>query len=150
MKSHSNENELRFSFPALLTQDLKDGGFVVTFRDLPEAITQGDSEEEALKEAVDCIDEAIAARIEYDLDIPCPSSKHDNEHFVRLSILIALKTALTLAIRESKMSQVELAHNLNIAPREVRRILDPSHNTKAATMQRALEVFGKEIELCMF
>ena len=149
MKSHSYENELRFSFPALLTQDPEDGGFIVTFRDLPEAITQGDSEEEALKEAVDCIDEAIATRIEYDLDIPYPSCMHDNEHFVRLSILIALKAALALAKRESKMSNAELARKLNIAPREVRRILDPSHNTKTETMQRALRVFGKEIELSM-
>lgn len=31
----------RFVYPALLTADEKDGGFVVTFRGLPEAITQG-------------------------------------------------------------------------------------------------------------
>ncbi|WP_222427196.1 type II toxin-antitoxin system HicB family antitoxin [Hyella patelloides] len=43
----------RFTFPAILTPD-NDGGFVVTFRDLPEAITQGDTEQQALIEATDC------------------------------------------------------------------------------------------------
>ena len=60
----------RFVYPALLTTDEKDGGFVVTFRDLPEAITQGNSLEEALNEAADCLEEAIALRIDDKLEIP--------------------------------------------------------------------------------
>ena len=50
----------RFSFPAILTPDESDGGFVVRFRDLPEAITQGDFVELALAEAADYLEEAIA------------------------------------------------------------------------------------------
>jgi antitoxin HicB len=50
----------RFSFAAVLTPDTVDGGFVVTFRDLPEAITQGDTQQQALVEAADCLEEAIA------------------------------------------------------------------------------------------
>lgn len=38
-----------------LTPDKDDGGYVVTCRDLPEAITQGDTREEALSEAADCL-----------------------------------------------------------------------------------------------
>ncbi len=48
-----------FAFPIQLTPDNDDGGYVVTFRDLPEAITQGDSVSECLTEAVDCLEEAI-------------------------------------------------------------------------------------------
>ena len=48
-----------FAFPVQLTPDNDDGGYVVTFRDLPEAITQGDSVSECLTEAVDCLEEAI-------------------------------------------------------------------------------------------
>jgi hypothetical protein len=40
-----------FAFPVQLTPDTDDGGYVVTFRDLPEAITQGDSVSECLTEA---------------------------------------------------------------------------------------------------
>ena len=55
----------RFSFPAKFTPDESDGGFVVTFQDLPEAITQGDSMEQALAEAADCLEEAMLGRSRY-------------------------------------------------------------------------------------
>ena len=41
-------------FPATLTPD-PDGGFTVTFRDVPEAITEGDTREEALLRAEDAL-----------------------------------------------------------------------------------------------
>lgn len=37
-----------FAYPFKLTPDKKDGGYVVTFPDIPEAITQGETKEEAL------------------------------------------------------------------------------------------------------
>ena len=49
----------RFSYGAKLTPDEVDGGWVVTVRDIPEAITQGDDVESALREADDCLEEAI-------------------------------------------------------------------------------------------
>ena len=52
-----------FSYPAMLERGDRAGGLVVTFRDIPEAITQGDGEEDALARAMDCLDEAIAGRI---------------------------------------------------------------------------------------
>jgi len=73
-----------FVYPALLTPDQDDGGFVVTFRDLPEAITQGDSVEEALLQARDCLEGAFANRIAMDLPIPSPSERVEGEHPVAL------------------------------------------------------------------
>ena len=56
-----------FIYPALLAPDEDEGDLVVTFRDLPEAITQGETVEEALTEAADCLAEAIANRVVMDL-----------------------------------------------------------------------------------
>jgi predicted RNase H-like HicB family nuclease len=53
----------QFTYAVKLTLDKADGGYVVTSRDLPEAITQGESIREALTEAADCLEEAIAARL---------------------------------------------------------------------------------------
>lgn len=50
---------LRFTYPVKLTRDRKDGGYVVTCRDLPEAITQGDSLKAALAEAKGALQAAI-------------------------------------------------------------------------------------------
>lgn len=137
----------RFSFPALLTPDKKDGGFVVTFRDIREAITQGDSIEEALAEATDCLEEAIAARIDERLDISYPSQLEDSEYLVAVPIQTALKAALYLAMREAGITKVELARTLNTNEKEIRRILDPHHGTKLPTIERALSALGKQIEI---
>lgn len=48
MKEKRCENiRLPGVYPARLAPDKKDGGYVVTFRDIPEAITQGDTIAEA-------------------------------------------------------------------------------------------------------
>ena len=46
-------------YPATLTPDAN-GGFTVTFRDVPEAITEGDSRDEALMRAEDALESALA------------------------------------------------------------------------------------------
>lgn len=73
---------LQFTYPVKLTRDRKDGGYVVTFRDIPEAITQGDSVDEALSEAEGALQAAIEARIENALDIPAPSRAKSGERMV--------------------------------------------------------------------
>ena len=151
MKSkYGNSSKNRFSFPATLTPDLDDGGYIVTFRDLPEAITQGDSIEAALQEASDCIEEALAARIDDLLDIPEPSDMLENEYLVTVPMQTALKAAVNLAMSESKMNQVQLANALKVDEKEVRRILDPHHGTKLATLERTLNVLGKKAVLSVW
>ena len=50
-----------FNYPATLTEQ-EEGGYLVQFTDFPEAITQGETKEDALAEAIDCLEEAIANR----------------------------------------------------------------------------------------
>ncbi|HEY9704313.1 MAG TPA: type II toxin-antitoxin system HicB family antitoxin, partial [Allocoleopsis sp.] len=95
LKMNWNHNQNRFSFPIILTPDLTDGGYVVTFPDLPEAITQGEKIEDCLKEATDCLEEAIALRIDEQLDLPLPSEIKSN-YVVELSLQMCLKAALYL------------------------------------------------------
>ena len=46
-------------FPVNLKHDKNDGGFVVTFPDIPEAITQGNTVEEALAMAHEALETAL-------------------------------------------------------------------------------------------
>jgi antitoxin HicB len=149
MKSDTTMTMSRFVFPALLTPDKQDGGFIVTFRDLPEAITQGDDVEKALFEAADCLEEAIAARIDDKLDIPEPSPVRVGEYRVSVPIQTALKAALYLAMRSKGITKVHLASALNTHERQVRRILSPHHKTQLPTLERALAVLGQRIELLL-
>lgn len=136
----------RFSYPISLTSD-EEGGFVVLFRDLPEAITQGNSIEECLIEASDCLEEAIAARIDDHRDIPEPSDLQEKEYLVAVPLQIALKAALYLAIKESGLPNTQLGKVLGKDEKEIRRILDPHHGTKLPTLESALIALGKRPEL---
>ncbi len=51
-----------FLYPARFTPDKKDGGYVVTFRDIPEAITQGETTDECLEEAAGALQVALEGR----------------------------------------------------------------------------------------
>lgn len=73
---------LQFTCPVKLTRERMNGGYVVTFRDIPEAITQGNNVEEALTEAEGALQAAIEARIEDALDIPAPSHLKSGERMV--------------------------------------------------------------------
>ena len=137
----------RFSFPATLTPDLEDGGFVVTFRDLPEAITQGDTLEECLAEAADCLEEAIAARIDDHLPIPMPSKQENGEKLVSLPLQMTLKAAVYLAMREAGVSAGKLAEIMNVDEKVVQSILDPGLEIELAEVDRALSALGKRVEI---
>ena len=134
-----------FAYPATLTPDREVGGFTVTFPDLPEAITQGESRLDALKQAADCLDEAIAGRIRRGDEIPLASKTKAIQTLVSVPPLMAAKAALYLAMREAKMSNVKLAKQLGCDEKDVRRMLDPRHNSRINALQAALAALGKKI-----
>ncbi len=139
----------RFTYPMKLTPDKDDGGYIVTCRDLPEAITQGESIQDALTEAADCLEEAIAARIDDRRDIPEPSALERNERAVSVPTSMALEAAVFLAVREAGIGNSELARLMKLDEKEARRILDPRHPTKLPRIEAALSALGRQVELVL-
>ena len=136
-----------FVYPAKFARDRKDGGFVVSFRDVPEAITQADSLSQCLDVAAGALQAAIEGRIMDGLEIPVASRAKRGEHLVAVPIQTALKAALYIAMRERGITRVELARRLRIDEKEARRMLDPHHATKAERLEQALAVLGRHAEL---
>jgi antitoxin HicB len=139
----------QFTYAVKLTRDRESGGFVVTCRDLPEAITQGETAEAALLEAADCLEEAIAARIDDERSIPEPSASRRGERLVSVPPSMALKAAVYLAVREAGISNSELARRMRLDEKEARRILDPHHPTKITRIEAALSVLGRHVKLSL-
>jgi antitoxin HicB len=71
----------------------EEGGFVVTFRDVPEAITQGDDKEEAIEMARDALRSAMEFYLEDKRAIPLPSALEPGEELVELYPGIAAQAA---------------------------------------------------------
>ena len=57
-ESNGRMGEIRFTYPCTLRKDAE-GRFVVRFRDVPEALTDGATRAEALSEATDCLGAAL-------------------------------------------------------------------------------------------
>lgn len=136
-----------FTYPAKLTPDETDGGYVVTFRDVPEAVTQGEDVQDALSQAADALEEAVAGRLRLGDEIPSPSAPRDGEMLVPVPALTAAKAALYLALRQEGLTKSELAARLGCDEKEVRRLLDPRHRSKLPRIQAALAVLGRRVAL---
>ena len=132
------------NYAVLLTPD-KDGGYVVTCRDLPEVITQGETIEEALIEAVDALDESFALRMEDNLDLPAPTKVLNGEYLICPPVETQIKAFLYLALRESNITKTELAKRLRVNEKSVRRMLDPHYTAKLPRMAKAMEALGKRL-----
>ena len=140
---------MKYTYPVILTEDPDDGGYVITCRDLPEAITQGDTVAQALAEAADALDEALCGRINHGRDIPEPSAEQARERLVPVPVTTALKAAAYTKFRESGQTKVAIAKSLDLKESEVRRILDPRHGTKAATLERFIRSLGGDVLVSM-
>lgn len=136
----------QFNYPAILKKQ-KEGGYLVQFPDFPEAITQGETIEDALNEAVDCLEEAIANRIEIKECIPFPGRLKRGQYSISLHTTFVAKIALYLAMREQKWSNTLLAKKLNCNEKEVRRLLDPHYHSKLPRIEQALHILGKKLQI---
>lgn len=135
-----------FVYPARFTPE-SEGGYVVTFRDVPEAITQGESREECFEEAAGALQAAMEGRIMSGLEIPKPSPPTRREHMIPVPIQTALKAALYMEMSSAGITRVELARRLGMDEREVRRMLDPRHPSKADRLEKALVALGRHPEV---
>lgn len=129
------------AYPATLTS-ASDGGFTVTFRDVPEAITEGDSRDEALLRAEDALESALAMYIAAREPLPPPSAPQAAEALVPLSALGMAKTALYQAMREQGVGNAELARRLRWHLAQVSRVLDLRHASKMEQVEAALAALG--------
>ncbi|MBI4242504.1 MAG: type II toxin-antitoxin system HicB family antitoxin [Planctomycetes bacterium] len=135
---------MQFIYPAVLEKD-EDGRFVVSFPDFPECLTDGKNEKEALSEAEDALEEAIAGRINRWEDIPEPSRVGKGRRPVTIGAQMAAKASLYIALRESGVSKSELARRLHCDEKEVRRLLDPHHASKMSRIEEVLSLLGKHL-----
>lgn len=142
----SKEVWLEYIFPATIEQD--DAGiYVVAFRDVQEAMTEGDTLEEAIQMASGALQAAFESRMMDDEDIPQPSKKRTKELLIEVPIVTALKAAIYAELRNQGISRSELARILEVDVKEIRRILNIRHNTKAGRLEDTLHHFGKRVSI---
>ena len=135
-----------YTYPAIITPD-EGGAFLVEFPDLPEAITFGHSLAKAIEMAEDCLDEAIAGRIADKEAIPSPSPLGRGQYLIPVPTRMALKAALYQALAESGLTGTDAARKAGLRDTQIRRLLDPRHNSDVSALQDVLSTLGKSVQV---
>ncbi|HWE85207.1 MAG TPA: type II toxin-antitoxin system HicB family antitoxin [Terracidiphilus sp.] len=124
----------------------KDGKFIlVTFPDIPEAITQGDNREHALEMAKEALESAIDFYFEDKRAVPMPSRPKRGQPVVDLPASVAAKVLLLNEMLRQKVRPAELARRLGTTPQEVNRITNLRHATKIDRVDAAMRALGKRL-----
>ncbi len=136
-----------FRYPVTLTRDEVDGGFVVTFVDIPEAITQGDTEAEALAAAKDALESALDFYFEDKRAVPAPSKAKRGQNVIELPASLSAKVLLLNEMVTQHVRPAELARRLNTTPQEVNRLTNVRHTTRIDGIAAALQALGKHLDI---
>ena len=135
-----------FDYPVVL-QAQPEGGFVVTFPDVPEAITQGEDEEEALLYAVDALETALSFYMDGRKSLPAPSKPKRNQATVRPSALECAKLGVYQAMTEQGIRKAELARRLGWHLPQVDRLFDLNHASRLDQIEAAARALGRHVEV---
>ena len=133
-------------YPASLEQ-AEEGGFVVTFRDIPEAITQAATETEAMEMARDALITAMDFYVEDRRAVPAPSQAEAGESLIDLPPSISAKVLLLNELIQEKISNAELARRLVTSPQTVNRLTTLTHPTKIDALAEVFAALGKRLDV---
>jgi len=133
-----------FDYPVTLTPD--DGMVLATFPDVPEAITFGADEDEALLQAVDALETALSFYVERRQPLPVPSAS-DGCPTVRPSALECAKLGVYQAMTEQGLRKTDLARRLGWHLPQVDRLFDLNHASRFDQIEAAARALGRHIEV---
>jgi antitoxin HicB len=133
-----------FDYPVELTSD--DGTVLVTFPDVPEAITFGADADEALLQAVDALETALTFYIDKRLPLPVPSAA-GGRPTVRPSGLESAKLGLYRAMTEQGIRKADLARRLGWHVPQVDRLFDLTHASRFDQIEAAARALDLSVEV---
>lgn len=122
---------------------------MVSFPDIPEALTCGDTFEEALTEAEGALVTAFEFYFEDVRAIPMPSEPVPGGAVVEVPISVWAKVLLLNAMVSSQISQAELARRIGVPRQQIQRLIDLRYTTKIDTLAAAIAATGRRLELIM-
>lgn len=130
---------MSYSYAATFEPNSGNGGFIVTFDDVPEAITEGNDFADAYEMAMDALGVALLGYLEMGKPRPRP---------VATGIMIspepdvAAKIAVIETFRQAGISERTLSERIGTSDGETRNILDLDATTRFSILLRALSAMN--------
>lgn len=124
------------------------GWWLVRFPVIPEALTEGKTQEEARANARDCVISALEGYMKAGKPLPRERAGHSGPTGrAVLPSLVTAKLAVYEAMRTHGWTKVKLAKELGMSENAVRRLLDLHHNSHMWIIDEALAKMNTELSV---
>lgn len=140
---------MKILYPASIVFDKNDQRHLVTFSDFPEALTEGETIEEALFNAVEVLTLTLEGRIDEGMEIPLPvlSMRKKNVYLVAPSARV--QAALLMRLSKAGRSTAHLARALQTSWPAAARLEDPHHWPSLKQLERAANAMGQSLRISL-
>jgi len=136
------------NYPITLTPD-SNGTYLVGFPDFPEANSVGDDKEDALINAVDALETALAIYFDERRPVPLPSAANTGDAVVALPALETAKVLLWNEMYAQKLRKADLARKLDVHTPQIDRLFDLGHSSKIEFVEQAAKALGKTLNISL-
>jgi antitoxin HicB len=119
----------------------------VRFPGIPEALTVGETEEEARTNAINCVIAALEGYMKAGSPVPRPSRPDPMDNRAVLPSLVTAKLAVYETMRTHGWSKVKLAKELRVPENSVRRLLNLRHSSHIGIVDAALAKMNAELSI---
>lgn len=133
-------------YPALFEYDKSEKRYTVHFPDLPEAITEGETLEEAVFNASEVLTLTLEGRVDEGMEVPYPS-KLKNARFIAPSA--RTQAALLLRWAKGNRTTAEIARALNTSWPAIARLENLRHWPNLRQLERAAATVGHRLVISL-
>ena len=138
---------MKIAYPYTI-EPQEEGGYIVQFIDLPEAYSEGATEEEAAFNAQEVLSLALEQRLADGGEIPLPSQR-DGLPFAAPAAAIQSALLIHGARQAEQKSLADLARALGTSWPSAARLEDPRHWPSLRQLDRAAAALGKRLVLTL-
>jgi len=125
----------------------EDDAYLVSFPELPNVNTYGESLEDALKNAEEALNGAFESDFERGYKLP-ESVEHHGKSYHLVKVLPHLEVAFRLRSLRKNESQIEIAKKLGISYQAYQKLENPRKcNPTIKTLEKLSSIFGKELQV---
>jgi len=135
------------SYPARIVPD--GNGFMVSFPDIPEALTGAPTKEETRQLAADALTTAMDFYFEDRRAVPAPSALKRGQVLIDLPPSVGVKVLLLNEMLLQGTRPADLARLMKVTPQEINRLTTLTHPTKIDKVAEALRALGKRLEISL-
>jgi antitoxin HicB len=133
---------MKILYPAHITHEPSDNRFTVQFLDLEEAITEGESLEEARFNASEVLTLTLESRMDEKIEIPFPSDSKDAD---LIAPSARVQAALLIHFAKGGHTTSELARILETSWPAAARLENPHHWPSLKQLERAAIALGQRL-----